>query len=347
MLKQYLRGMKQVFAASYSTLDAAALATYIAIAYGLQNVHCNFLVRGVGDTYTVNSAAGHFILRIYRRGVRTLPQIQAEAELLVALRNQGVSVSYPIASLNGRHLQEFEAVEGTSYAMLFTYAAGIAVNILSENQLISLGYEMAKFHNVSANIQLNGSRWQFDNETTLIKPLKAVEYAFKGEEESYGWLQTAVVTVQQKLEATDASLVSKGYCHFDFLPKNFHFEGDMVTLFDFDFFGYGWLVNDMMTFWVHLCMDVHFNRLTQDAADKALAILVKAYREYRPLSGGELATIPYLSLGFWVFYMGFHATHDQFYPLLQPATLKLRTNFLKGLTEKYWTDETIAKLEML
>ncbi|GAB3926082.1 hypothetical protein [Larkinella terrae] len=30
-----------------------------------------------------------------------------------------------------------------------------------------------------------------------------------------------------------------GYCHFDLLPKNMHFEGDSVTYFDFDFMGYG------------------------------------------------------------------------------------------------------------
>lgn len=336
--------MKKIFAASYSTLDAAELANHIAQQYGLQNVQCSFLVRGVGDTYTINSNAGQYILRVYRHGVRTPEQIQAEANLLVALHSAGVSVSYPVASLSGEHLQAFEAVEGTRYAMLFTYAPGTAVNILNESQLISLGHEMAKFHNVSAAIKLNHSRWEFTTATTLTNPLEAVKEAFKGEEESYKWLLSAANTVIKTLAETDKSSFSKGYCHFDFLPKNFHFEGDKVTLFDFDFFGYGWLVNDVMTFWVQLCMDVQFGRLTQQDADKVLAILVKAYRQYRPLSGDELAIIPHLSLGFWVFYMGFHSTHDQFYPLLQPATLKLRTNFIKKLMEKYWSDDETQKL---
>lgn len=339
--------MKQVFTATYSTLDAAQLANQVSQQYGLQNVQCNFLVRGVGDTYIINSNTGQYILRVYRHGVRTLPQIQAEADLLVALHNAGVSVSYPVASLTGERLQAFEAVEGTRYAMLFTFAAGIAVNVLSQGQLVSLGTEMAKFHNVSANIRLNDSRWKFTAATTLSGPLQAVKGAFKGEEESYEWLLRAAGTATKKLAKAGTSAFSKGYCHFDFLPKNFHFEGDKVTLFDFDFFGYGWLVNDVMTFWVQMAMDVHFGRLTQDGADNAMRTLVKAYRQHRPLNGEELAVIPYLSLGFWIFYMGFHSTHDQFYPLVQPATLKLRTDFIKKLMEKYWTDEEVQKLRKL
>jgi len=38
-----------------------------------------------------------------------------------------------------------------------------------------------------------------------------------------------------KLAQLDVSAFSTGYCHFDFLPKNFHFDGDSVTFFDFDF----------------------------------------------------------------------------------------------------------------
>ncbi|MBL7756004.1 MAG: hypothetical protein JNL59_01375, partial [Chitinophagaceae bacterium] len=97
-----------------------------------------------------------------------------------------------------------------------------------------------------------------------------------------------------------------------------------------------WLVNDIMTFWTHLCLDVHFGRITQAEADRSYQLLLTAYRQVRPLSEAELKAIPYLSLGWWCYYMGFHMTHDQFTALTQPAQLSMRTGVIRRLTEIYW-----------
>jgi Ser/Thr protein kinase RdoA (MazF antagonist) len=91
-----------------------------------------------------------------------------------------------------------------------------------------------------------------------------------------------------------------------------------------------------MTFWQHLCLDVHYGKMTQETANQAFATFVTAYRQVRPLSEEELAAIPYLGLGFWVFYLGFYATHDHFLPLLQHPRLQTRVQLIRQLTEKYW-----------
>jgi len=152
----------------------------------------------------------------------------------------------------------------------------------------------------------------------------------------YAWLQEKAALVKEKCAQLKIAEFSKGYCHFDFLPKNFHFEGNLLTFFDFDFMGYGWLVNDIMAFWQHLTLDVYTGRLTQKAAHDAYAIFLNAYREVRQVTEQELAAVPYLSLGFWLFYMGFHTTHDQFYVFIQPSHLKWTTGFLRNLVENYW-----------
>jgi Ser/Thr protein kinase RdoA (MazF antagonist) len=255
----------------------------------------------------------------------------AEIELLLAAKEAGVSVSYPIADRTGTVLQSFAAVEGERHAVLFSYAPGHAASILDEAQLRMLGREMARFHNVSAAVRLSDRRWTFDPESTLLKPLQKVTPYFDGLPEEYAWWQQAVAKTTQHLAQIDASGFSTGYCHFDLLPKNFHFDGDVLTLFDFDFFGYGWLVNDLMTFRVQLDLDAHFGRLTHEAACQAFNHLLTAYREIRPLSDEEVATIPWLSLGFWYFYMGFHTTHDVFLPLVQPSQLKARTALIRKL----------------
>jgi Ser/Thr protein kinase RdoA (MazF antagonist) len=328
--------MKPAFPAIYSTLCPIALASLISKKYKLENVQCKFLVRGVGDTYLAESFGTRFILRVYRSSHRGLPQIKEEVELLLALKQADVQVSYPIRDISGQAILKIEAAEGERHAVLFSYAPGHAVKVLNENQLRSLGHEMARFHNVSAELRLGEERWNFDLQTTIFKPLELLKPAFAEDAEGYNWLQQVASQIEEKLSSLYTSEFSKGYCHFDFLPKNFHFENDSVTFFDFDFMGYGYLVNDIMTFWQHLVLDVYTGRMQRKAADEAYSIFLDAYRAHRPVSEQELALVPYLAIGFWLFYMGFHTTHDQFYAFSQPSQVKSYVGVLRHIVSTYW-----------
>jgi Ser/Thr protein kinase RdoA (MazF antagonist) len=331
--------MSAIFPASYSTLSTLALASMLSERYGFADVTCELLLRGVGDTYLVETAGDSYILRAYRSSHRSFSQIKAEMELLLALKEAGVPAAYPIADVAGREILAVEAAEGTRHLVLFNYAPGHAAATLSETQLRTLGHQMARFHAVSSTITLSDPRWNFDFETTLHRPIEMLKHAFREDPEGYAWVQQSAGKAEQALKELGASEFPAGYCHFDFLPKNFHFDGDSLTFFDFDFLGYGWLVYDVMTFWQHLCLDVHFGRMKQTDADEAYAIFVKAYGEVRPLSAAELKAVPWLSLGWWLFYMGFHTTHDQFYPFVQPAHLKLRMGLMRQLMGRYWEKE--------
>lgn len=331
--------MQTLFPSAYSTPSPAALAALIADKYALTDVQCQFLLRGVGDTYSIQAADGRFILRVYRHAIRTLPQVQEEADFLIALKDASVPVAYPVPDKSGEAIQVINAAEGERCAVLFTYAPGTVVNTLSEPQLRNLGRQMARMHNVSATMPQAGNRWAFDLETTLLQPLELLRTSFAYDQQTYTWLQQAAQHIQKKIATLNTATFSTGYCHYDMLPKNFHFEGDNITLFDFDFIGYGWLVSDLMTFWQHLALDVHFGKMTQEVADKAYAVLLDGYRKHRTISEEELAAVPYLLLGFWLFYSGFHTTHDQFYTFIQPAHLTWRFGFVRKLMERYCEKE--------
>jgi Ser/Thr protein kinase RdoA (MazF antagonist) len=251
----YFHGMNPFFPASYSTLEPTALAGLVSEKYGLSHVNCQFLLRGVGDTYLIETSgpvpgrAGRYILRAYRASHRNSAQIRAEVELLLALKRAGVEpgVAHGPGEAGGMG-KPGEAV-GTS-------DPGGA----------------------------SGGRWRFDPETTLFGPLA-------------------------NLEA--------------------YFSEDPV--------GYAWLVNDIMTFWQHLVVEATLGRMTRQAADEAFALFLAAYQSCRPVSQQELEAIPYLSLGFLLFYMNFHTTHDQFYPFIQPAHLKLRLGLIQQLMTGNWS----------
>lgn len=322
-----------MFPTVYSTLDPAALARLLSKQYGLSNCTCRLVLRGVGDTYLVNAASGKSILRIYRNTHRTSDQIQAEVELLQALRQADVSVSYPLSDITGNNIQKLEAAEGIRHAVLFSYAPGESVAKLSDLQLASLGREMARFHIISSSITLRHQRWRFTSDSIFTAPIEQATPHFASIPDELTWWIYATQKAKEELSALSPHLFSAGYCHYDFLPKNFHFVGDEITLFDFDFFGHGWLINDLTSFWTQLCLDVQFNRMTKTEADRSFSIVLDTYRSIRPVSQEELRAIPALSLGWWCFYMGFHTTHDQFMALVEPSHLKMRTALIRQLTE--------------
>ncbi|MGL6129508.1 phosphotransferase enzyme family protein, partial [Chryseobacterium artocarpi] len=220
-------------------------------------------------------------------------------------------------------------------------AEGRVAKFMNDKQLHALGNEMARFHNVSSHFKVEHERWNFDFKTTVFKPLERLKSVFTENPEDYEWLQNIAVEIEQKLAIFETSTFSKGYCHFDFLPKNFHFDNDSVTLFDFDFMGYGWLVNDIMTFWIYLTLDVYAGRTTYEEFQKAYQIFLDGYREYRSVSSQELASIPYLSIGFWLFYMNFHTTHDQFQVFSQLPHLKSFVGIMRNIVERYWEKEIV------
>lgn len=328
--------MKTVFPASYSTLCTNALARLINEKYGIEDIICQLLVRGVGDTYLVTTPARRLICRVYRGTHRNLSNIQAEVEMLNILKQEQIPVSYPIQDSSGEFIQCIQAIEGERYAVLFSYAEGQSIRAFNGNQLLNFGREMARFHNISSAVTLRGERWNLDTDSMFTDPLHKLADSFSGDPESYGWLKNAVNAAIEKLSQLPTAQFSSGYCHFDFLPKNVHFLGDAVTFFDFDFMGYGWLINDLMSFWQHFMLDVYLGRCTQEAANAAFDTFLEGYREYRDLSETELEAIPYLTLGFWLFYMGFHTTHDQFYAFIQPSHLKMLMGLFKNMAQKYW-----------
>jgi Ser/Thr protein kinase RdoA (MazF antagonist) len=326
------------FPAQYSTLSATALNSFIAQAYALSVTGSRFLLRGVSDTYVVDAADTQYIFKIYREQHRSLEEILGEIELLNILGDSGASVALPVKDTNGKQLQQFEAAEGIRYGILFYFAEGEPAFDLTDQQLITVGHQMAKVHNITSAIKLQHPRKTYTVDTTLTEPVKTLEPAFKDLPETYALLKDMANTAAQKLEALHTSAFSYGYCQYDFLPKNFHFNhAGKLTFFDFDFAGEGLLVNDLMSFFVHFFLHVHTGRLSNDEATRMFSLFVASYREVRLVSDEELKAIPYLGVGFWIFYLGFQFEHfdDWSNLFFGPKFIKDRVGLIKAWVDRY------------
>jgi Ser/Thr protein kinase RdoA (MazF antagonist) len=321
-----------LFSTQYSTLSASALAAHVSTEYGLPGLSGRYLLRGVSDTYLLENKQAQYILKIYRAAHRSQAEIAGEVELLAYLQAQGAAVAAPLPAQNGAFLLPLAAAEGERFGVLFTFAPGRVVMDLSDAQLRTVGHEMARLHNLTTGLTLQHARPGYDLETTLRQPLRVLEPAFREYPEGYAELQAIVNQTIAKLEQTDTTAFSHGYCHYDFLPKNFHFDAeDQLTFFDFDFAGPGYLVNDVMTLFVHYFLHRLHAKVSAEEAARAFAVFVAAYREVRPLADAELAAIPYLGIGFWLFYFEFayRSFDDWSNTFFGPRYLRERVGWIK------------------
>lgn len=323
-----------IFPTQYSTLSSAALRDFLAMRFGLSNCTCRLLIRNVSDTYLVEDDKARYVFKIYRDAHRKRDEIMGEVELLNILKSNGAKVSYPIADREGNYLQAFNAAEGTRYGVLFSYAIGKVYYNLTDSQLAVLGKEMAWLHNISIN--LKHKRIKFNIDTTINQPLEVIKPAFSDLPEEYNYLLTEGQRVAPKIQTIDFENFSYGYCQYDFLPKNFHFdENDNITFFDFDFAGKGYLINDITSFYIHYFIEVQRNKLSKEEANQRFNIFTESYRKVRPLSDAELQAMPYFGFGFWMFYLGFQYENFEDWSnfFFTPAYLKERTALIKKWME--------------
>lgn len=327
-----------IFPTRYSLLSAPAVHEYLQERYLLDDTTCRLLIHNVSDTYLLEGGTTRYIFKIYRDAHRKEEEINGEVELLNTLHAGGASVSYPLPDKDGGYLQAFQAAEGIRYGVLFTYAEGQVYPAMNDEQLLQVGNAMAHIHNLTAGLRLKHHRKPLDFEALVDAPLRIIAPAFSGLATEYRYLHETATRVKRELQALELSAFSHGYCHYDFLPKNFHFDTNgKVTFFDFDFAGEGYLVNDLASFYVHFFLDVMHKKLTQQEADRQFAVFVKGYRERRPLSEAERASIPYWGFLFWLFYFRFYCENFEDWSnfFFTPRFIKDRVGWMKTWEEWY------------
>jgi Ser/Thr protein kinase RdoA (MazF antagonist) len=222
--------------------------------------------------------------------------------------------------------------------VLFYFAPGKPVLDMDEEQLRTTGREMAAIHNITAAIELTHPRRVYDIQTTLSGPLKTIEPHYKDLAEEYAYLRETADKVIEKMAQFDTASFSHGYCHYDFLPKNFHFdEQGGVTFFDFDFAGKGYLAFDIMTFYAFFFLYMDMGKITQEKADRDFGVFLEAYRSVRPLSAEEVQAIPCLGFMWWVFFLEFYQDHfeDWSNTFLTPRFIRERVALLRKWMDRY------------
>jgi Ser/Thr protein kinase RdoA (MazF antagonist) len=167
--------MSEVIAVTNSMLSVDALKRIVTSSYDLGNIlEVRFLHFGLNDTYLVRTQKlEKFILRVYRHGWRSGSDVAYELDVLIHLRQKGVSVSVPIPQNDGQLMRELLPPEGVRFMVLFSFAPGQTINY-DEFQSSAYGRAVAQTHNAMQDFSSPHQRFELDLEHLLETPLRII-----------------------------------------------------------------------------------------------------------------------------------------------------------------------------
>lgn len=277
-----------IFPAEYSSLSTKALLQLVTEKYGFANdSSIYYLKRGFNDTYLIRTKNNKFILRVYKCNWRSFESIETELKLLNFLKENSISLSFPIYDEQENLVQTINAPEGIRYAVLFSFAEGEVIRKLSVEQSYLLGIETGKIHALTQNKFLGTTAQDYNIETQFSVALNTLKPILIEYPEQYNYLVQLKNDFVQLFNSINKNEISTGICHGDLQSENFHItEKNQFTFFDFDFFGNGYLAYDIGVF---LWYD-HKNKTPQ-----IMESFLKGYKTHKELSATEIQLIPYFS----------------------------------------------------
>lgn len=237
------------FPVQTSVLSDQALLAEVLTKYPLALRECRFYDSHVNDIYRVKNESATFFLRICKHQWRTREDIEEEIDILNYLSAQNISVSRAVKSKDGTFLQAVAAPEGRRYAVLFTNAIGTPLDFARDRQSFEFGKITGRFHRCADQMDKAYNRHHFDAVYLFDEPINRICRFLPHRPEDCHFLRELGQGLKETIETLPRAKPGYGLCHGDLNRFNVHFADDTSpTLFDFEFFGYGWRVYDIAVF---------------------------------------------------------------------------------------------------
>src|SRR5690606_22913421 len=166
-----------IFPVTTSTLSAKELGEFIKDNYQLnEDFKCELFRTGMNHTYFLSDNKTKYVLRVYSHNWRTKSEIFEEIKLLNLLKENDLSVSFPIQDKNEEFIQEINAPEGIRHAVLFSFAKGGKIRFMDNETCFKIGSLMGKIHNLTFNKTIN--RESYNKKSLIDLPYEHLKQFF-------------------------------------------------------------------------------------------------------------------------------------------------------------------------
>lgn len=295
------------------------------------DTQCQLIRAGINHTYLVTDGSFQYVFRVYSLNWRTPLEINEEIRLLNQLKDNNISVSYPILDIENNYIQTIHAPEGERYAVMFSFARGEKLQDFSVETHYHIGELMARFHKITIDQKLN--RVNYTPNLLLEDALKQLSGFLSKETEEMKFMLSTQKHLFKEFQIANLDEIRNGIVHLDIWFENLNIDQDgSVTIFDFDFCGNGWLCLDM-AFYI---MQIHnLERYEEKGYRPKMESFLKGYESVTAVSDEEKRLLPLLGVSLYFFYLGIQCQRFDNY-----SNLFLNENYLKryinGLVKKYY-----------
>ena len=320
------------FPVQNSNLSASHIGLFLKEKYSLSNnTRCQLIKAGINDTYLIIDNSEKFVFRVYSLNWRSKTEIEEEIKLLNYLKENSISISFPLPDKENNYIQTLNAPEGDRFAVLFTFANGEKQHIISQETHLQIGQLMARFHKITNDQKLN--RIKYTPEVILVDSLKKISSFLSNDTEEMSFMKSAQADLLKEFEDANSSQIRQGIVHLDIWFDNLNITtDDKITMFDFDFCGNGWLCLDI----AYYILQLH-NIEKYEAKDYQPKVdsFIEGYETVTPISEEEKRLIPMLGVSLYFFYLGVQCQRYDNWSnsFLCENYLK---RFISGLVKRYY-----------
>ncbi len=279
------------------------LSKFVSDRYGFEkNTNCKILKTGINHNYLITKNYDEkFVFRVYFKNWRTQKEIEEELSLLSYLKNNEISVSYPIKDSNKNFIQKINGFEGERFGVLFSFAEGEFIRKPSEEICYNLGVIMAKTHLLTINKKID--RKNYDDETLVKWAYKLAKGVFSEPSNEMKYFKRSTSRISSEFKNAELENLRYGIVHLDMWYENMKIKnGTEITIFDFDNCGNGWLFLDI----AYSLMLIYRNEPIKELFEKKKNSFYKGYESITSISTEEKRLIPYGGLAIWLHYTGIH-----------------------------------------
>jgi len=282
--------MKQSsFPVQRSLLSAPALAERVLTNYDLSSSPiCQFWRRGINDLYLVEAKGTKLVLRVCPTGWRSYEQLAAEIDLLNFLHRNRIGAPQPIQQRDGTYIQTLNAPEGPRHVVVFSFVPGIP-HSPTEAHSYRFGQAIAQLHAVTDGYPAGCAGFRFGPAEMIDEPLVRLRPLFAEHQDDFDCLLEISTSLKQAAGELPRKAPEYGICHGDVNDGNLYLgDHERWALLDFEYFGYGWRVFDIATFFNNQIHQLGKTECTKSI----LKAFLEGYQSVRTLSQVELEVLP-------------------------------------------------------
>ncbi|WP_340007520.1 phosphotransferase [Paenibacillus sp. FSL K6-0276] len=285
--------MDSLFPVEVSVVSSNALCDYITREYFPHTLlKCRLFYRGLHDIYKVVTDNKEYFFKVYRQGIRSMEEIQAEIDLLNHLKSSGIETVFPVIKRDGNFVSKFNTVNGIRYGVMYTSVGIYEFNQIEETTELneSLGSYIASIHNAWDKCDNGINRWNLDADSFIDRSMNAIRQFSIIYDFDIDFLEEVSKNVKRKLEGLTLEKPQYGVCHGDLYGGNIRIDANNnPNLFDFDFCGNGWRAYDISMYAFPFGMGCDETKLKKREQRKNQ--FLNGYNKVRAMSENEINSI--------------------------------------------------------